>query len=161
MFFDLWKSQFSASWNSLVTDLLCRTPPVLLVGTIVSFKCDVYLRGKSASSNFNAFAFTVSSSGADLGSLSVTKMCCTSFLAQYKSKANFWHLLWYPSLRENSHKNACSSSPTSPHGSRFAYNRTRSCFQFSVYVLFSQHISQFPSLLQSLKYSHLSQNRLN
>ena len=35
MFFDLWKSQSSASWNSLVTDLLCRTPPVLFVGTNV------------------------------------------------------------------------------------------------------------------------------
>ena len=35
MLFDLWKSQFSASWKSLVTDLLCRTLPVLLIGTNV------------------------------------------------------------------------------------------------------------------------------
>ena len=47
---------------------------------LMSFKCDVYLRGKSASSNFNAFAFRVSSSGADPGSL----------IAQYKSKAHFF-----------------------------------------------------------------------
>ena len=56
---------------------------------LMSFKCDVYLRGKSASSNFKAFAFCVSSSGAGPGSLSVKKMSCTSCLAQYKSKAYF------------------------------------------------------------------------
>ena len=89
MFFDLWMSQFSASWNGLVTNRSAVSDSSCLVCRNYCLSNVTFTWGENLHPVISMLSHSISSSGADPGSLSITKMSCTSCLAQYKSKAYF------------------------------------------------------------------------
>ena len=120
---------------------------------------------KCASSYLIAFAYCVFPSGAGPGSLTVTKMSCTSYPAQRKSKACFCVSFVMPlaSIKKKKQlKRTFPSSPTRSHVSRIA------CAIERVYVskfnvhghVFSAYVGKFPCLSSSpiveSKYTHSS-----